>query len=82
MALALKIFLESQSQYKVMKFTQDMNVAEVICEIREKTEIGGSDHGLFRPANEAEGKCPQWLKETKTLQFYELENGVILMRFP
>jgi hypothetical protein len=77
MSLSLKIFLESTNQYKVMKFMQDMGVSEAIQVIREKTQVGGPDFGLFQPSTNAEETTTaRWLKENRTLQFYGLENGV------
>ncbi len=74
MALSLKILLVGASQQKTMRFMQDMSVSEAIKEIREKTNVGGPDHGLFQPG-EAE-RPARWLKENRTLALYQLENNV------
>jgi len=51
-----------------------MSVLECSRVIREKTEEGGDDHGLFQPA--LEGKRPaRWLKNERTLQYYDLQQN-------
>eukprot|EP01117_Protostelium_nocturnum_P013126 TRINITY_DN487_c0_g1_i1.p1 TRINITY_DN487_c0_g1~~TRINITY_DN487_c0_g1_i1.p1 ORF type:complete len:2445 (+),score=1078.48 TRINITY_DN487_c0_g1_i1:119-7453(+) len=74
MSLTLKVLLEPTNQTKVMKFSADMGVGEAIATIKEKTEIGGADFGLFQPVNPRE-TYPRWLKENRTLLFYSLENN-------
>jgi hypothetical protein len=52
MSLQLKIKLARTQKTTVMKFAPTMSVAECCKQIREKTEEGGEDHGLFQPAVE------------------------------
>ncbi|PRP75658.1 actin binding protein, partial [Planoprotostelium fungivorum] len=73
MSLNLKVLVEPTGQTKKMKFTADMGVGEAIVTIREKTEVGGADFGLFMPANLRETN-PKWLKDNRTLAAYGLEN--------
>jgi hypothetical protein len=54
-----------------------MTVGEAIAEIREKTKIGGPDHGLFQAkSTDPKAGVSRWLKENKTLIYYGLINGV------
>lgn len=74
MALSLKIFIVEKNQQKIMRFPQDILVAEAIKDIAEKTNAGGADHGLFQP--EEGGKPARWLKENRSLKAHELVSGV------
>ncbi len=74
MALSLRIFIQANNQQKTMRFMQDMAVAECLKEIKEKTNVGGGDHGLFQPAHGETGA--RWLKENRTLQYYSLTSNV------
>eukprot|EP00003_Mantamonas_plastica_P030488 TRINITY_DN759_c0_g1_i5.p1 TRINITY_DN759_c0_g1~~TRINITY_DN759_c0_g1_i5.p1 ORF type:complete len:1776 (+),score=713.18 TRINITY_DN759_c0_g1_i5:304-5631(+) len=49
-------------------------IEDILATIRQKIpNSGGSDHGLFLPGeDESAGK---WLKEEKTIQFYDLKQG-------
>ena len=72
--LSLKIFIQTQQKNTTMRFNQDMSVAEVCKQIREKFAEGGADHGLFQPT--VPGKNPaRWLKPERTLQYYDLQSG-------
>ncbi|KAF2072336.1 hypothetical protein CYY_006349 [Polysphondylium violaceum] len=72
MSLTLKIRIVRDNQVKAMKFSPTQTVAEVCQQVRERiNETNGDDHGLFQPG--IEGKRPsRWLKNEKTLQFYDL----------
>lgn len=51
LAVNVKVLLEATGVTKTMRFLLDSAVAEVIKEIRVKTEVGGLDHGLFFAGN-------------------------------
>ena len=72
MALSLKVWLEQENVVKTMKFGQAMSIAEVTKEIRERTESGGADHGVFLPGDEEKGEPGIWLRADKTLGFYDI----------
>lgn len=72
MSLALKVLIETTGQTKKMKFNADASVSETLQLIREKTESGGPDFGLFQPASIKEPTA-KWLKENRTLAAYNLE---------
>ena len=74
-ALSLKVFLVSTGQMKTMRFMQDMSVAEVCQQIREKYEVGGADHGIFQPDVKGQ-QTGRWLRMDRTLQFYDINTGV------
>ena len=61
-----------------MKFGQVMSIAEVTKEIRERTESGGMDHGIFYPGDEEKGEPGQWLRADKTLGFYDIQSGALI----
>src|SRR3989338_6378279 len=52
-----------------------MSIHEVIAEIREKTSMGGADHGIFQPAQSGNPKA-RWLRSDKTLRFYDIQSGM------
>lgn len=70
MSLTLKIKIGDAT--KAMRFAENMSVSEALKVIHEKTEIGGKDHGLFKPALESEKIVGQWMRMDKTLEFYDL----------
>jgi len=74
MALSLKVKLVSVGTTKTMRFMQDMSVSEMCKEIRDKTNGGGQDHGIFQPPSEK--NQARWLLPEKTLRFYDLQTGV------
>eukprot|EP01113_Clastostelium_recurvatum_P020003 TRINITY_DN236_c0_g1_i4.p1 TRINITY_DN236_c0_g1~~TRINITY_DN236_c0_g1_i4.p1 ORF type:complete len:2591 (+),score=1077.50 TRINITY_DN236_c0_g1_i4:231-8003(+) len=77
MSLTLKIQMVRLNQQKSMKFAPTMSVSEVIGQIKEKTNEGGDDHGLFQPG--LEGKRPsRWLRLDRTLQYYDLKMNDLL----
>ena len=70
-----KIFFVNSGVTKSLRFSQDMSIAECVYFIREKTQEGGPDHGLFQPAvpGKAHGR---WLSEDRTLMYYDIFSGV------
>lgn len=60
---------------KTMRFTGNMSIAECLKDIREKTEEGGADHGLFRPKNDLKHRQSAWLALNRTLFFYDIVSG-------
>lgn len=82
MSLALKIVIFGHNVTKTMRFVGDMSIQEVLKEIQEKTTTGGADHGLFEPpVQNLQGEIVQtgrWLKESKSLAFYNIQSGVRL----
>ena len=74
MALNLRIYIYGANQQKAMRFSPDLTIAECIAEIKEKSGIGGADHGLLLP--ETNGEPAKWLKPNYTLSFYNLTDGV------
>ena len=75
MAVSLKIFMVSKGVTKTMRFPSDMSISEVVVTIREKTQEGGADHGMFQPT--VPGKSTgRWLQPDRTIQFYDLFSGV------
>lgn len=85
MSLSVKIIVAGLGISKMMRFMGDMSIHEVLKEIREKTTTGGADHGLFEPAIfSSNGELIQggrWLKEGKTLNFYNITNNVQIIFF-
>lgn len=73
MSVSLKVGLPG-GRTKAMRFAQAMSISEVIQDIMEKTEQGGADHGLFLPPIEGV-RSGQWLKEDRTIMFYDLQAG-------
>ena len=78
MALSLKVWLEQENVVKTMKFGQAMSIAEVQKEIRERTESGGMDHGIFLPGDEEKGEPGIWLRGDKVLGFYDVQSGATI----
>mmetsp|Transcript_35961 Transcript_35961/g.101212 ORF Transcript_35961/g.101212 Transcript_35961/m.101212 type:complete len:2433 (+) Transcript_35961:59-7357(+) len=78
MALSLKIWLEQENLTKIMKFGQVMSIAEVTKEIRERTDSGGIDHGIFLPGDEEKGEPGQWLQADRTLGYYDILSGTMI----
>jgi hypothetical protein len=78
MALTLKVWLEQENVVKALKFGNAMSIAEVTKEIRERTESGGADHGVFLPGDEEKGEPGQWLRNDKTLGFYDILSGATI----
>eukprot|EP01104_Vermistella_antarctica_P018056 TRINITY_DN6574_c0_g1_i1.p1 TRINITY_DN6574_c0_g1~~TRINITY_DN6574_c0_g1_i1.p1 ORF type:complete len:2432 (+),score=758.04 TRINITY_DN6574_c0_g1_i1:122-7417(+) len=77
MAVSLKIFMVSKGVTKTMRFPSDMSISEVVVTIREKTQEGGADHGMFQPT--VPGKSTgRWLQPDRTIQFYDLFSGTEL----
>jgi hypothetical protein len=74
MALNLKIHINGDS--KMMRFTQEMTVAEVIRDIQTKSKVGGDDYGLFDPGDKDKSKPPMWFKDNQPLMAYGITNGV------
>eukprot|EP01117_Protostelium_nocturnum_P014479 TRINITY_DN550_c0_g1_i1.p1 TRINITY_DN550_c0_g1~~TRINITY_DN550_c0_g1_i1.p1 ORF type:complete len:2591 (+),score=755.90 TRINITY_DN550_c0_g1_i1:291-8063(+) len=72
MSLPLKINLVNKNVSRVMKFAPTMYVIEAIRQIRDKTEEGGEDHGLFQPATTG-ARAARWLKEDRMLSYFELQ---------
>jgi len=68
MSLPLKINLVNKNVSRVMKFAPTMYVIEAIRQIRDKTEEGGEDHGLFQPATTG-ARAARWLKEDRMLSY-------------
>lgn len=82
MSLTLKIIVRplgsNQANSKTMKFAPNMSISECCQLIAEKLAdsigITGADHGLFQ--NAEPGKRPaRWLREDRTLQFYDIDSG-------
>ncbi|TPX31993.1 hypothetical protein SmJEL517_g04801 [Synchytrium microbalum] len=69
--LSLKVTVVELGTTKTIHFTGDMSAYEACKEIREKfgAEAGGSDHGIFWPAQ------TKWLANNKVLDFYDLTSG-------
>jgi talin len=76
MSIQLKISVSATGAAKVLRFAPDMTIAEVLKEIKEKTEIGGADHGLYQAA--FKGKKPRWLQKNRTLKYYDITNNMEL----
>jgi hypothetical protein len=76
MSIQLKIFFSSTGQTKTMRFMQTMSVSETLKDIKDKTNEGGRDHGLYQPEDQKLGRNARWLKPDKTLQFYDIKAGV------
>lgn len=74
MSIQLKILVSATGAAKVLRLAPDMTIAEVLKEIKEKTEIGGADHGLYQAA--FKGKKPRWLQKNRTLKYYDITNNV------
>jgi hypothetical protein len=72
--IALKIIIVSTEQQKTMRFPPDMPVYEILKEIKEKTDHGGADHGLFQPGSR--GTKPRWFALNRTLKFYGVGSNV------
>jgi hypothetical protein len=81
--LALKIKIEdtnnptNPSITKVFRFPINASVREVLNDIVAKTEKGGRDYGLFQPADPKNLHPARWLKDDRTLAYYDLKNEVI-----
>eukprot|EP01132_Coremiostelium_polycephalum_P010257 gene10257-12581_t len=77
MSLSLKINIIGTNTVKTLRFSPEMTVQEACSHIREKTNEGGDDHGLFEKG--IEGKTSsRWLLNNKTLQYYDINNDSIL----
>jgi talin len=82
--LALKIKIEdtnnptNPSITKVFRFPINASVREVLNDIIAKTEKGGRDYGLFQPADPKNLHPARWLKDDRTLAYYDLKNEEIL----
>jgi hypothetical protein len=74
MSLSLKVYIISTGASRNHKFPPDISVQEALKDIREKSGVGGEDHGLFLPAGGKKGG--RWLKENTTLLANSLESGV------
>lgn len=72
MATYLKVFIPQKKQVKAMRFAETDFVSDVIREIREKTDVGGADHGIFVPLEDTSSKDGQWLTHNKSLAAYDL----------
>jgi len=72
--LTLKVYIETTGQTKTLRFSGDEAVAEIIKEIREKTNEGGADFGIFVPANPVTKAPGQWLERNRALRFYNIKN--------
>jgi hypothetical protein len=61
---------------KSFRFSIDQPIGELVKDIREKIgdESSGKDHALFQAG--AKGRPPRWLKNNRTLKFYNINNGV------
>jgi len=71
--LNIKVFLVVANKSQTMRFNAEMSVGEVTKAIREKTNEGGDDHGLFQPP--ATNRPGRWLKPERTLQFYDITSN-------
>jgi len=69
--ISLRVYFPQTDQFKVMRFSQDIPVRDVLADVLEKTEIGGADHGMFQPPIEGRSKG-RWFKENHTLKYYDL----------
>jgi len=76
MALKLRITLPAQGKTKAMQFNSVMSVGEVLNDILTQLGVGGPDHGLLRPQDKKTGRMAKWLEPIRTLQFYDIGNGV------
>eukprot|EP00013_Stygamoeba_regulata_P005570 CAMPEP_0177638538 /NCGR_PEP_ID=MMETSP0447-20121125/5541_1 /TAXON_ID=0 /ORGANISM="Stygamoeba regulata, Strain BSH-02190019" /LENGTH=2427 /DNA_ID=CAMNT_0019140505 /DNA_START=274 /DNA_END=7558 /DNA_ORIENTATION=+ len=77
MALSLRVELPG-GQVKTMRFSSDMTVSDMVEDIHQKTGKGGPDHGMFLPPEEGV-RNGMWLDEDKTLVFYDLQSGDLVM---
>jgi talin len=61
---------------KSFRFSVDQPIGELARDIREKIgdEGSGKDHALFQAGTKA--RPPRWLKNNRTLKFYNINNGV------
>jgi talin len=73
MAVVLKVEIPSKGLTKSIRFMSEMGVIECCREVRDKTEVGGEDHGLLVPKDA--GENAYWLKNDRTIGSYELENN-------
>eukprot|EP01129_Flabellula_baltica_P013584 TRINITY_DN6336_c0_g1_i1.p1 TRINITY_DN6336_c0_g1~~TRINITY_DN6336_c0_g1_i1.p1 ORF type:complete len:2441 (-),score=740.57 TRINITY_DN6336_c0_g1_i1:26-7348(-) len=72
--ISLKIFFDKTSQTKVMRFSLDIPIRDVVAEINEKLPTaGGQDFGVFQPVVVGRNKA-RWFKENHTLKYYELRS--------
>eukprot|EP00029_Vermamoeba_vermiformis_P006337 TRINITY_DN2454_c0_g1_i1.p1 TRINITY_DN2454_c0_g1~~TRINITY_DN2454_c0_g1_i1.p1 ORF type:complete len:2441 (+),score=869.37 TRINITY_DN2454_c0_g1_i1:57-7379(+) len=77
MALAVKIHVVAgqNSSTKILKFPPEMSIHQVLKEIKEKTNVGGDDFGLFMQGNPEKRLKPKWLDRTKSLKNYFIKNN-------
>lgn len=78
--LSLKVFIQTTGLTKTFRFGSEMAVAEVIREVKSKSNITTpvGDHGLFLPPNPETGKKAVWLERNKALRFYNIPTGTTL----
>ena len=78
MALAVKIYIVAgqNSSTKIMKFAPEMSIHQVLKEIKEKTNAGGDDFGLYMLGNLEKKQKPKWLDRMKSLKNYFMKNNV------
>jgi hypothetical protein len=78
MALVVKIHIVAgqNSSTKILKFPPEMSIHQMLKEIKEKTNVGGEDFGLFMQGNPEKKQKPKWLDRTKSLKNYFIKNNV------
>ena len=77
MSITLKIeFPHLNGAVKMMRFSTDIPIQQIVKEIKEKLDFSGIDHALYVPPIEGRTKVGQWLKENHTLMFYNLSGDV------
>ncbi len=79
MPISLKVNFVAEGVQKVLNFNPDATVAEVLKEIRGRSNVPppeGHERGLLYFGNPDIGKNATWLEEHQTLRNYFLKNGV------
>ncbi|GAM27313.1 hypothetical protein SAMD00019534_104880 [Acytostelium subglobosum LB1] len=73
MSISLKVNIVSANSVKTFRFSPEMSIGEICQLIKEKTNEGGDDHGLFQPGVEGRTNA-RWLQPDKSLQFYDISS--------
>lgn len=84
MALAVRIHISAgqNSSTKILKFPPEISIQQVLKEIKEKTNVGGDDYGLYMNGVPEKRIKPKWLDRAKSLKNYFIKNNVSQSNVP
>lgn len=76
MALSLNVQVEGSAGVRTMRFMQDVVVRDVCQQLAKTEKLPAGTFGLFQIGAAGINHNGRWLRMDKTLQFYDLVNGV------